>query len=112
MTRRRVLVSGLRSCALLIAAGPAGVRGTASSPSEQAATGMVYVVLWFDTEDYILPQSDDAAKRIAGMLTAMGVRATFKLVGEKGRTVRRPLEPVFPHRSRRGLRAANPWPNP
>src|SRR5438034_5475624 len=27
------------------------------------APGKVYVVLWFDTEDYILPESDDAAKR-------------------------------------------------
>ena len=25
----------------------------------------VYVVLWFDTEDYILPASDDAALRLA-----------------------------------------------
>jgi hypothetical protein len=47
------------------------------------------VVLWFDTEDYILPQSDDAAKRIAEILTREGVRATFKVVGEKGRTLER-----------------------
>src|SRR5690348_9745519 len=43
----------------------------------------VYVVLWFDTEDYILPPSDDAAKRLAEFLTAEGVPATFKVVGEK-----------------------------
>jgi len=49
----------------------------------------VYVVLWFDTEDYILPQSDDAAKRIADFLQQQGVRATFKVVGEKGRTLQR-----------------------
>jgi peptidoglycan/xylan/chitin deacetylase (PgdA/CDA1 family) len=53
------------------------------------AQGHVYVVLWFDTEDYILPQSDDSAKRIADMLTGLGVRATFKVVGEKGRTLER-----------------------
>ena len=47
----------------------------------------VYVVLWFDTEDYILPASDDAAKRIADFLTAQGVRATFKVVGEKARVL-------------------------
>jgi hypothetical protein len=47
----------------------------------------VYVVLWFDTEDYILPQDDDAAKRLAEMLTAMNVRATFKVVGEKARVL-------------------------
>jgi hypothetical protein len=49
----------------------------------------VYVVLWFDTEDYILPPSDDAAKRIADFLTAEGVHATFKVVGEKARTLQR-----------------------
>src|SRR6185369_6552962 len=47
----------------------------------------IYVTLWFDTEDYILPQSDDAAKRVAEMLTRLGVKATFKLVGEKARTL-------------------------
>jgi hypothetical protein len=47
----------------------------------------VYVVLWFDTEDYIEPASDDAALRIANDLTALGVRATFKVVGEKARVL-------------------------
>ncbi|MDR3676403.1 MAG: hypothetical protein P4N24_13000, partial [Acidobacteriota bacterium] len=28
---------------------------------ETSTEGRVYVLLWFDTEDYILPQSDDAA---------------------------------------------------
>ena len=28
---------------------------------EISTEGQVYVPLWFDTEDYILPQSDDAA---------------------------------------------------
>src|SRR5690349_22823709 len=52
-----------------------------------AAAGPVYVVLWFDTEDYIEPASDDAALRIAKDLTALGVRATFKVVGEKARVL-------------------------
>lgn len=51
--------------------------------------GKVYVVLWFDTEGYILPQSDDAAKRLAEFLTGQGVQATFKVVGEKARTLER-----------------------
>jgi peptidoglycan/xylan/chitin deacetylase (PgdA/CDA1 family) len=51
--------------------------------------GPVYVILWFDTEDYVLPQSDDSAKRIAEFLTAQGVHATFKVVGEKARTLER-----------------------
>ena len=52
-----------------------------------AAEGPVYVVLWFDTEDYILPAADDAALRIARDLSRAGVRATFKIVGEKARVL-------------------------
>ncbi len=51
------------------------------------AESPVYVVLWFDTEDYIEPSSDDAALRIAKDLSAAGVRATFKIVGEKARVL-------------------------
>src|SRR5260370_26323034 len=51
------------------------------------AQSPVYVVLWFDTEDYIDPASDDAALRVANDLTALGVRATFKIVGEKARVL-------------------------
>jgi hypothetical protein len=49
--------------------------------------GKVYVVLWFDTEDYILPASDDAAMKVAKFLTDEHIRATFKVVGEKARTL-------------------------
>ena len=52
-----------------------------------AASGPVYVVLWFDTEDYIEPAADDAALRIATDLDKLGVRATFKVVGEKARVL-------------------------
>src|SRR5437588_448138 len=49
----------------------------------------VYVLLWFDTEDYLLPASDDAALRLADWLSHEGIRATFKVVGEKARTLER-----------------------
>ncbi len=52
------------------------------------AAGPIYVVLWFDTEDYIEPAADDAALRVAKDLTAEGVKATFKVVGEKARVLR------------------------
>jgi hypothetical protein len=58
----------------------------------------VYVVLWFDTEDYILPASDDAVLRIASFLSSVGVKATFKVVGEKARTLE--------HRGRQDVIAA------
>ena len=51
--------------------------------------GPVYVILWFDTEDYVLPQSDDSAKRIAEFMTSQGIHVTFKVVGEKARTLER-----------------------
>jgi hypothetical protein len=49
----------------------------------------VNVILWFDTEDYLLPADDDASKRLAEMLTERGLRATFKVVGEKARVLER-----------------------
>src|SRR6185295_685185 len=55
----------------------------------QAAEPLVTVILWFDTEDYLLPASDDAAKRVAEILTARGIRGTFKVVGEKARVLER-----------------------
>lgn len=63
---------------------PKGVGGQAP-----ATPGRLYVFLWFDTEDYISPESDDAAKRIADFLSQQGVRATFKVVGEKARALER-----------------------
>lgn len=55
--------------------------------AEAAGTQPVYVVLWFDTEDYILPASDDAAMRLAEFLTKLGLKANFKVVGEKARVL-------------------------
>jgi len=47
----------------------------------------VDVILWFDTEDYLLPADDDACLRLARMLTERHIRATFKVVGEKARVL-------------------------
>lgn len=47
------------------------------------------VILWFDTEDYLLPADDDATRRVCDMLTRRGIRATFKIVGEKARVLER-----------------------
>ena len=67
---------------LLLAMARAGVSVT-------SASAPVYVTLWFDTEDYILPQDDEATKRLAELLSRLGVRATFKIVGEKARVLER-----------------------
>jgi hypothetical protein len=60
---------------------------TACASEPKQAT--IDVILWFDTEDYILPASDDAALRVASWLTSQDIRATFKVVGEKARTLER-----------------------
>ena len=45
-------------------------------------------MLWFDIDDYIQPQSDDAAKRLAVFLTQEGIPATFKIAGEEARALK------------------------
>lgn len=67
-------------CATKVACSPA---------AETGSGGRIDVILWFDTEDYVLPASDDAAKRLAELLSARDIRATFKIVGEKARTLER-----------------------
>ena len=49
----------------------------------------VHVLLWFDTEDYMLPADDEATLRLCQLLTERGIRATFKVVGEKARVLER-----------------------
>ena len=73
----------------LVVLGAWAFLATPAWSAPEQSPGKVYVVLWFDTEDYILPESDDAAKRVAELLTRLGVRATFKVVGEKARTLER-----------------------
>ncbi len=50
-------------------------------------TAMIYISFWFDTEDFILPEADDAAKRIAKIFSDRNIKATFKMVGEKVRVL-------------------------
>lgn len=63
-------------------------RRTSVEPSA-LPQGKVYVILWFQVADYILPQSDDAVKRLAAFLTRQGIRATFVVAGEKARVLER-----------------------
>jgi len=80
---------------VLLATAVSLAAGATAATSESAAAGRkpsaptVYVTFWFDTEDYLLPAADDAAKRLAGIFDSQGVRATFKVVGEKARVLRR-----------------------
>jgi len=83
---RRLFLAFLTLIALQCLAFSGGAPAAEASP---APGPPVLVILWFDTEDYILPASDDAAKRIAEILTARGIRGTFKVVGEKARVLER-----------------------
>src|SRR6266700_1294512 len=73
-------------CYLIVCAGVA-ITAPTFRAAETSGKPQIDVILWFDTEDYLLPADDDAAKRLAQMLTERNVRATFKVVGEKARVL-------------------------
>jgi len=66
-----------------------GLAFVAAARADQSADPTVYVLLWFDTEDYLLPADDDATLHISEFLTREGVHCTHKLVGEKARVLDR-----------------------
>lgn len=49
----------------------------------------IYVLFWFDVEDFITPQSDDALKGIIDIFDSINIKGTFKLVGEKVRVLKK-----------------------
>jgi hypothetical protein len=57
--------------------------------AQNAEQGTVYVVIWFDVEDYFAPETDDPDKRAAEIATALSVPLTIKVVGEKARVLER-----------------------
>jgi hypothetical protein len=50
---------------------------------------MIYVLIWFDVEDYFSPESDDADLQAAELASKAGVPVTIKIVGEKARSLER-----------------------
>lgn len=74
---------------LILAVMPLARGLAAQGASPAGVPPRVDVILWFDTEDYLLPADDDAAKRLAQMLAERHIRATFKVVGEKARVLER-----------------------
>ena len=49
----------------------------------------IYAQFWFDTEDFITPEADDALYALLIMLKEKNIPVTFKLVGEKARMIER-----------------------
>src|SRR5215204_5647202 len=82
MTSNGLAVFGVALCLCF-----GGNLSTNLCAAEKRDAPRIDVILWFDTEDYLLPADDDASKRLAEMLTARRVRATFKVVGEKARVL-------------------------
>ena len=48
---------------------------------------MIRVILSFDTEDFVSPRSDDAAKALAQIMASHRVRGCFCMVGDKVRAL-------------------------
>ncbi len=46
------------------------------------------VMLWYDVEDFITPEADDALLALIDMMESLGIRASFKFVAEKIRVLR------------------------
>src|SRR5687767_14781589 len=81
-----------RLIVLILAPALLCMRGNGAMDSPKTAdmpAATVNVILWFDAEDFLLLADDDATKRLCDMLTERGIRATFKLVGEKARVLER-----------------------
>lgn len=49
----------------------------------------VHVLFWFDVEDYVTPESNVALGRLVDIFDQYEAKATFKLVGEKVRSLQR-----------------------
>ena len=49
----------------------------------------IYAQFWFDTEDFITPEADDALYLLLVMLKEKNIKTTFKLVAEKARMLER-----------------------
>jgi hypothetical protein len=81
----RPFLASLVSVVLISSISP----GATNQREAARVRGEVLVILWFDTEDYLLPASDDAARRVAEILAARGIRGSFKVVGEKARMLER-----------------------
>jgi hypothetical protein len=47
----------------------------------------IKIMLWYDVEDYINPQADDALLALIKMMNRLGIRGSFKIVGEKARVL-------------------------
>ncbi|HHV81810.1 TPA: hypothetical protein GXX44_09045, partial [bacterium] len=48
----------------------------------------IKILLWYDVEDYITTESEDALLELIKMMDLRDIRGTFKLVGEKVRRLK------------------------
>ncbi len=71
-----VLICVIAFCSFCVASQTTGATGAP-----------VYVVLWFDTEDYTRTDPDTILVPLCRILENRGIRATFKMVGQKARNL-------------------------
>ncbi len=88
MSHRWIFARLFVLCAALFHPGMIRAAENSVQAGAQGKKPPILVVLWFDTEDYILPASDDAALRLATWLKSQGIKATFKVVGEKAKVLK------------------------
>jgi peptidoglycan/xylan/chitin deacetylase (PgdA/CDA1 family) len=75
-------------CLLILSLGSAPLRGM--PPGQAATRPKALLVVTFDVEDYISPESehiDDIPKWLAQIMTEEGVTGTFFVIGEKARSL-------------------------
>ncbi|MBE6613829.1 MAG: hypothetical protein E7631_00810 [Ruminococcaceae bacterium] len=48
----------------------------------------IKVMLWFDVEDFITPEADDALHALIDMMDSLGIIGSFKMVAEKARVLK------------------------
>jgi len=47
----------------------------------------IKIMLWYDVEDFITPEADDALLALIEMMDHLGIRGSFKIIGEKIRVL-------------------------
>jgi len=48
----------------------------------------IKIMLWYDVEDFITPEADNALLALINMMDSLGIRGSFKIVGEKIRMLK------------------------
>ena len=73
---------------LLLLLSPTFYLGYKNKNGKEEGMKQLKVMLWFDVEDFITPEADDALLALMEMMDSLGIRGSLKIVGEKIRGLR------------------------